>query len=365
MIYIHIPFCKSRCIYCGFVSSAGKTGLADRYVDALLREMDMRRSQLTEWNPSTIYIGGGTPSFLPAETLKKLLMGIAGRVDLNRLEEYTVEVNPDDVTPDLLALLREYGVNRISMGVQTFDDCQLRFIRRRHTSEGARNAINLLKSGNWNYSLDLIYGLPYQDIESWKNSLNELLSFDPPHFSAYLLSVEEGTPLFDLCEQGNVTETGEDDIIEMYDYLIVTAGARRYDHYEISNFARPGKKAVHNSRYWENHSYLGLGAGAASFISGRRGYNGDSISEYISGIESGKLTTIYEEECGKDIYNTIIFTSLRTKKGVTLSEIPKEQQSFFISKAENLLHFDNKKYYIPETEWLHSDYIIRELMLTE
>ena len=363
MLYIHIPFCKSRCIYCGFLSSTENTGIADRYVEAVLTELDSRFHQFPKGYPETVYIGGGTPSFLPSSTLKKLLDGIKLRIDLSKVIEYTVEVNPDDVSPELLDLLRANGVNRISMGIQTFDDKLLKFLNRRHTSDIARNAILLLKEGGWNYSLDLIYGLPGQDLKDWELSLDELLGFKPPLFSAYMLSFEEYTPLGRMLDENKVCETDEDIEAEMYDLLCLKATNSGYSHYEISNFAIPGKQAVHNSRYWENYEYVGLGAGASSFNSGKHGYNGDSIIKYINAIESGELATEYEDEDDKDAYNTLLFIKLRTVQGVRLSDIPDKFKSDFIKKAQKLLHYDNDQYYIPEKEWLKSDFIIREMFI--
>jgi len=341
--------------------------LSRRYVEAVLAEIDIRRHQLPEAGPSTIYIGGGTPSFLPKTVLRHLLDGLRSRFDINATEEFTIEVNPDDVTADLLSLLRQYGVTRISMGVQSFDDNQLKLIGRRHNGDRARTAIKLLNDEGWNFSLDLIYGLPGQSLMSWQEQLNELLRYNPPHFSAYLLSLEEGTPLYRMEERGEIHEASEDLIFQMYDYLCNYSAGQGYDHYEISNFAKPGKYAIHNSRYWLNNDYTGVGIGASSYNNNLRGYNPEFMEQYIAAIELGRTFTQYEAEKGTDIYNTILFVSLRTRRGLELNDLPNGFHSAFLDRAnklisKNLLEKNNTRFTIPEKEWLRSDFIIRELM---
>lgn len=366
MLYVHIPFCKSRCIYCGFFSTTAQLPSSERYVEALFNELDLRKPKGEKFE--SVYIGGGTPSFLPVPILERLLQGIMARVDLPALREYTVEVNPDDVTDSLLEMLRRYGVNRISMGVQSFDDSQLRFIGRRHDSATARQAITLLKEGGWNYSLDLIYGLPGQTPASWQQQLDTLLEFEPPHFSAYLLSYEEGTRLYSMEQKGEVTEADDNTVAEMYDYLCKAAADKGYHHYEISNFARAGSEAVHNSGYWAGKSYLGLGAGASGFVEGRREFNPESIGRYTDSLLKGNIITESETETGHEIYDTLLFIRLRTASGISLCDIPEEFRTHFLENVKimqesGLITEPNTgRYVIPEQEWLRADYVIRNLM---
>lgn len=366
MLYVHIPFCKSRCIYCGFFSSTAQLPASERYVEAILREFDLRKPEQAEFE--TVYIGGGTPSFLPEKTLERLLQGIMARVNVPALREYTVEVNPDDVSETLLEMLRRYGVNRISMGVQSFDDNQLRFIGRRHDSATAKRAIALLKEGGWNFSLDLIYGLPGQTPESWQNQLDTLLDFEPPHFSAYLLSYEEGTRLYSMEQKGELSEADDNTVAEMYAYLCEAAAEKGYRHYEISNFARAGSEAVHNSGYWAGRSYLGLGAGASGFVAGRREFNPESIGRYTDSLSEGRIITESETETDSEVYDTLLFIRLRTASGISLSDIPDVFRPHFLENVKKMQESglitepNTGRYVIPEQEWLRSDYIIRNLM---
>lgn len=368
MIYIHIPFCKTRCSYCAFVSSTGRSAFAGKYVEAVLSELDLRRNELSPAGPRTIYIGGGTPSSLPTDILRKLLEGLAGKIDLSAVEEYTIEVNPDDVTPSLLSMLRDNGINRISMGVQSFNDRDLRNINRRHDAVKALEAISMLKSGDWNFSIDLIYGLPEQGVEDWSENLTTLFAINPPHFSAYLLSYEPGTPLALMADRGEVNEAGEELVRLMYDTLCQKAADYGYRHYEISNFAIPGKEAIHNSRYWQNCNYLGLGTGASSFNNNIRSYVPEGIESYIKALDCGKLRLQSETESGSDIVNTRIFISLRTADGLDLETLSDDSRAAVLSGARpmiesGLLSVSGNRLSIPEKEWLRSDYIIRELMI--
>ena len=240
-IYIHIPFCKRKCSYCDFYSVAN-TRLADEYVSALVRELHIRAAEIDFDCVTTIYIGGGTPSMLSAEQLCQLMMGIAEMVDIDKVEEVTIEVNPDDVDSEYMSNVARCGVNRVSMGVQSFVDEELKAVNRRHDSRQALDALKIIADcGIDNVSIDLIYGLPKQTLATWKQSVCQAARLHVNHISAYCLSYEEGTALTRLRDRGVIEETDEDTCVEMYNCLCSILKAAGYEHYEISNFALPGK----------------------------------------------------------------------------------------------------------------------------
>lgn len=315
-LYIHIPFCHSKCAYCDFFSTP-RIDSMERYADALLTELRLRIE--TEINEpfSTVYIGGGTPSILPINLLERIIDGIANYIDI--VEEFTIEANPEDVTIEWVRAVVELGINRVSMGIQSFDDGELKAINRRHSSLTALNAINTLRQGGINrISGDLIYGLPNQDLASWKQSLNKLMELNLPHFSAYLLSYEPGTGLYAQLLAGKVEEASEELANEMYQYLIDTARHYGYNHYEISNFAKPGCEAIHNTNYWRDMPYLGLGVSAHSFDGEKRRFNPINLKNYISQLQQGQCMYEIEEEDAEARHNDYIIVALRTAQGIDL-----------------------------------------------
>ena len=336
-VYVHIPFCKSRCRYCDFYST---TLLYRRkeYVEALLREIELRGVH----NPDTIYLGGGTPSVLEAEDIERILEAIG----TDKAEEVTIEMNPGDlVTVSGYRLAVSGGINRVSIGVQSFQDQLLRTIGRRHTAEEAREAIRVLReTGIKNLSLDLMYGLPGQTLELWKADIEEAIRTGAEHISCYCLSYEEGTPMWQDLQAGRIRETDEETENAMYDYLCEQLRAAGYEHYEVSNFAKPGYRAVHNSRYWNDTPYIGLGAGAHSYDGQRRSWNPGDIERYIetfSGAKDIKMARdLYvEEEVLTDEQKRIerIMLGLRTCEGIEKGEgDPKNQQIFRGSPGERL-----------------------------
>ncbi len=294
-IYVHIPFCASRCAYCDFFSTLKLEQAGAFYVEALIAEARLRRDELRGEPIKTLYLGGGTPSQLPVALLRRLVAGLRGIFDLFGLEEFTVEANPDDVTPEWCAALPPLGVNRVSMGVQSFQDDILRAIGRRHTAQQAVEAVaRLREAGIRNISIDLIYGLPGQTVESWTDSVRQAIALKPQHISAYGLTYEEGTRLWQQRERGEVIEVPEEQCIEMYRILVDTLQAAGYEHYEISNFALPGYHSRHNSSYWDDTPYLGLGAAAHSYDGAVRRYNPADLQEYIDKITAG--APAYEQE---------------------------------------------------------------------
>jgi len=329
-IYAHIPFCKSRCIYCGFYSTT-LLSLQDEYVDAMLRELDNRKDYLPDEPVTTIYIGGGTPSMLSSHNLSRLcfsLKDFAGE----SLEEFTVECNPDDITPELASLLYSLGVNRVSMGAQTFSDERLAFIHRRHKAYQVKEAVeNLRNVGIRNISIDLMFGFPDETVDNWKCDIEQALSLGVQHISAYSLMYEEGTPLYKLLEEGKIKEISEDVSLEMYETLITLLTQAGYEHYEISNFALLGYRSKHNSSYWKRVPYLGIGAAAHSYNLTSRQWNVSDVKLYIKGdniIEDCELLDNIEQ------YNDLITTALRTREGIDIDSLS-ETDKLFLTKAAN------------------------------
>lgn len=320
-IYIHIPFCASRCIYCDFFSSTDSSWRG-RYVEAVCRELQLRSDELGGEPVSTVYLGGGTPSTLTAAERARLFDALSTVVDWGACSEVTLEANPDDVTPLFIASLADTPVNRLSMGVQSFSDADLTFLRRRHTARGAVEAVERCQAAGYdNISIDLIYGLPGQTLEGWQDNLQQAVSLGVPHISAYSLIYEEGTALWRMRERGEVKECDEELSLRMFDELIDRLAAAGYEHYEISNFARDRRYARHNTSYWTGVPYLGLGAAAHSYDGRVRRINPASLLKYVEAVESGRTACDEERESRDSLYNERILTSLRTCWGLDLERL--------------------------------------------
>ena len=315
-LYVHIPFCKSRCIYCAFYSTTS-SDMAERYVSALCRELDLRSDYCSlEWQ--TVYLGGGTPSTLSSQQLQRLFE----HIDCSHATEVTIECNPDDVTPEYASLLASLPVNRVSMGAQTFDGSRLRFLRRRHGADDVKRAVsNLRTAGIDNISIDLIYGFPDETIQQWDDDITAALSLGMEHLSAYCLSYEEGTPLHRLLDEGKVNESDDELTRSMYYRLIDRLASAGYEHYEISNFALPGRRAIHNSNYWNCTPYMGIGAAAHSYNITSRQWNVSDLSIYIKEVEKGNLPFERETLDITERYNDMVMLSLRTCEGIDLSDV--------------------------------------------
>lgn len=333
-IYIHVPFCLSRCIYCDFYSTTFGEEWKSQYVSALLREMELRRDELPSACAQTLYIGGGTPSQLPAGLLQQMFQGIEECFTLADDAEITIEVNPDDVTPEWLDALLDTPVNRISIGIQSFNDDLLRLLHRRHDAKGALDAIELLRSrGYQNISIDLIYGLPGQSLEMWKRDLNEALGLQVPHLSSYSLQFEEGTRLMSMLKAGQVSEADEELSLAMYEHLMDATSSAGMLHYEISNFCLPDMHSRHNSSYWHQLPYLGLGPGAHSYDGKRlRRWNLSDLHAYVQ----AKGDVPHEEETLSDneLYDEFIMTRLRTCEGVPLEDLSDERRAYCLKMAQ-------------------------------
>ena len=315
-IYIHIPFCKSRCKYCDFFST---THLEKRsqYVDALLCEWKDRKHELHD-PIRTLYIGGGTPSTLDIDSLQL----IVDSLQVNTVEEITLEVNPGDVTEEKAAAWRKIGINRLSMGVQSFNDALLQLVGRRHTAQEARKAVAIAQAAGFdNISIDLMYALPSQTMEQWQNDVEEALQLGVQHISSYGLIYEEGTALTTLLEHGVIEAVDEDTEMQMYDYLVERLTANGYLHYEVSNFALPGRESKHNSSYWNDTPYLGLGAGAHSYDGQTRTWNVSDLDEYIQQAINHRLQAEKEELTAEARHMERVMLGLRTNQGVAVEDI--------------------------------------------
>ncbi len=372
-IYVHIPFCASRCSYCDFFSTLRLSELGEPYVNALLAEAALRQTELQGEPIRTLYLGGGTPSQLPLPLLSRLITGLREQLDLEAAEEFTVEANPDDVTPEWCSAVSQLGVNRVSMGVQSFEDKILRLIGRRHTAQQATEAVARLRAaGIDNISLDLIFGLPGQTPESWAASVRQAIDLQPQHISAYGLTYEEGTRLWHQRERGEVTEVPEDQCLEMYHILVDVLQAAGYEHYEISNFAKPGYRSRHNSSYWNDTPYLGLGAAAHSYDGRVRRYNPHDLQQYISKITAGETAFEQEELTPWERYDERVMLGLRTADGVDADRLrldfgDKAWQHFIREAQRHIeaghLHVtDGSRYVLTRDGILLSDSIIRDLM---
>ena len=367
-IYIHIPFCRSRCIYCGFYSTTALS-LRQRYVEAVCRETRDRSQEAGVWS---IYLGGGTPSQLTIPQLHQIFDAIYKYNKVADDAEVTIEMNPDDVTEAFADGLCWLPVNRVSMGAQTFDDERLKWLHRRHTSHQVTEAIERLRdNGIRNISIDLMYGFPGQTLSGWKADIDTALALNVEHLSAYCLTIEEGTPLFDQMRNEKLKMRNEDEELErqMYETLIDRLEAAGYEHYEISNFARPGYRSRHNSGYWNGTPYIGLGAAAHSYDGHIRSWNIADIHQYIDGIESGKRLFDSEAIEGDTRYNDRLTVALRTREGLDLSSLSDYHRDYAIKNAhrflnDGLLHITPANHLALTRRGLFvSDMIISELML--
>ena len=323
-IYIHIPFCKRRCIYCDFFSST-QSEKKPTYIHALCQELEIRKDYLQGEDIETIYLGGGTPSQLSLEELESIFTTIYNIYKVKEDAEITLEANPDDLAPEYVAMLRQLPVNRISMGIQTFQEDILKLLHRRHTAQQAIEAFQRCRNAGFqNISIDLMYGLPNETLETWREDLKKALSLYPEHISAYHLIYEEGTALWNLREQRQVEEADEELSVTLFKTLIDELTQAGYQHYEISNFCLPGLHSRHNSSYWTGKKYLGCGPSAHSFNGLSRQWNVASLEAYLNGMSLGKPDYDIEELDLYTRYNDFVITSIRTCRGMSLSHLHTE-----------------------------------------
>lgn len=355
-IYIHIPFCRKKCLYCDFYSGGLRIANWDAYITAVLNELIIRQNELKN-NPSTLYIGGGTPSLIPEQYFINLINGIRTILKIDAWQEFTIEANPEDINDSKIKTWIDAGVTRISLGVQSLQYPELKNIGRNHDAQTALNAIQALSKHFNNISLDLMYGLPGQTIESYTQTLATILDFQPSHISSYSLMLEEGTALNLLVSKNNISLPDEESWLQMNQYTNEFLTDRGYQHYEISNYCRPGFESKHNSIYWEGQPYLGLGPGAHSYDGFNiRKINPGDIKGYInfySAIplknKTGDKKSFYSEEnlTEKELQEEMIMTRLRTAKGLNTAEFENKfgtyQKNYLLQKARKYIDLNYLK----------------------
>lgn len=319
-LYIHIPFCEKKCIYCDFFSVHYDEELSFKYITAVLRELELRKGLSEELK--TVYIGGGTPTTVPTLVLVRLLRRIRDFFGVAADAEITIEANPGTIDRGKAEALSEAGVNRFSIGVQSFIDRELKLLGRVHSFEDVIRAVAAVRhAGIGNLSLDLIYGIPGQTIDGWAHNVGMALELSPEHISSYELTVEKETPLFASIASGEMQKPPEEAIIEMYYHSIDRFDAAGYGHYEISNFAKPGFECVHNLNYWNRGEYIGVGAGAHSFIGDRRIRNSGDIDGYIASLGNGVLPVEESVEIScEEAFREYIFLGLRKTEGLNIRD---------------------------------------------
>jgi oxygen-independent coproporphyrinogen III oxidase len=316
-IYIHIPFCRQACHYCDFHFSTNLSGM-EILVKELNRELQLRKDYLKGETIRTIYFGGGTPSLLSPEMLSEILNSIHHHFP-TRLEEVTLEANPDDLNKEKLQGWKTMGIDRLSLGIQSFQPEILKFYNRSHSSEQAKSAIEISRNAGFEkFSFDMIYGFPHQDHSLWRKDLELALLQDPGHISAYSLTVEPKTVLGNWTQKGKFTPPDDDFVAEQFEWLQEKTESAGYEQYEISNFGKPNQWAIHNTNYWKGVPYLGIGPSAHSFDGKQRGANPSSNPQYIKAIKSGEICFETEDETPSDRANEQILTSLRTSWGLDL-----------------------------------------------
>lgn len=370
MIYLHIPFCVRKCSYCGFYSRVG--GDVQTYVDTLCREIELRAEEV--WpkphKVRTVYFGGGTPTLLSISQLGQIVEQLHRSFNLSEIEECTIEANPECLTKKYVADLRTMGlVNRVSVGVQSFSDADLRLLNRRHNGEDALRAVeNLKERGYRNVSIDLIYGIPGQSAEQWQANLDTVKKLDIQHLSCYALTVEPGTILDQQTKSGRVMMPDEDEVLARYETLLEWCGSNGFTQYEISNFCREPYRSRHNSRYWDRTPYIGFGAAAHSFDGSHRRWNVADTTQYIKGVTA--RTDYFETETLSEIdaFNEYIMTALRTPEGIDIAKLDpvfadglKDNILKYISAGYIYIH--NGHYRPTEKGLLHADGIAADLII--
>ena len=371
-IYIHIPFCKKLCFYCDFyhVVSHDDNSL---FIDALLKEALLRKDYLGDEPVSTIYLGGGTPSVFSVKDLVTILDQIKKLFTVAEDCEVTIELNPDDVNETYMEGLKNLNINRISLGIQSWRDTDLKLLNRRHDSARAVKALKeTLNAGFKNVTIDLIYGIPGMSLKDWESNLDFTFSFDIKHLSAYHLTFEPGTVFGKMLKKGDISEIDEEDSAAQFNLLIEKAESAGFIHYEISNFAKPGYFSIHNSNYWKQVSYLGLGPSAHSFNGYTRQWNVRDLKGYIKSVNEGKSFFESEKLDVKKRFNEYIMTSLRTMWGIDLDYIEgmfeKEGYDYVINlsgKFRNygLMKLEKNSLVLTNQGKLISDNIISEFMM--
>jgi len=320
-IYVHVPFCKQKCKYCDFNSYAGLDSVHQAYVKAVMHEIASQAQEIGVSSVESIYIGGGTPTLLEPSHVTGILSVITGNFNVSRDVEISIEANPETVTEEKLEAIRDSGVNRISIGFQSLDDGILELLGRKHSADQAVNAFKAAREAGFdNINIDMIFGIPGQSIANWAINIEQAASLDPEHISCYGLTIEPGTALEREIAQGTVGAPDEDLQADMLTYTIESLADSDFEHYEISNYSKPGKRCRHNLAYWNNDDYIGFGAGAHSKIGNKRFYNIAKPGEYIKAIDSGNHVADVIDLSIEDIMSETVFLGLRKIDGLELKE---------------------------------------------
>ncbi|MCF6367027.1 MAG: radical SAM family heme chaperone HemW [Bacteroidales bacterium] len=373
-VYIHIPFCAKKCYYCDFYTSLSIIH-KEKYIQAIVKELKLRQNYTESRKIETIYFGGGTPSLLKPSEIQHIIDEILKIFQIKKYAEITLEVNPDDINEQYVSKLKTTKINRISIGLQSFFDKDLKLMNRRHSVKENYKAIQILKNkGYTNISGDLIYGLPDMNTEHWKKNLSEFFKLEIPHLSAYHLTYEPNTVFSNFLKKGKIKEIKEEESVIQFELLISEAKKHNFIHYETSNFAKEGFFSKHNTSYWQQKSYLGLGASAHSYNLKSRQYNVSNLKEYIKRVGEGKDFFTKEELSTSDKYNDYIITTLRTIFGTDLSYIEEnfgKKHYLFIKKQteklleQKLLVTDNNKIKTSKKGKFVEDMILEKLFFVE
>ncbi|WP_422804493.1 radical SAM family heme chaperone HemW [Streptococcus sp. FT1-55] len=332
--YVHIPFCTQICYYCDFSKVFIKNQPVDAYLQALIREFESYKIEQLR----TLYIGGGTPTAISAEQLDYLLSHLTKNLDLSQLEEFTIEANPGDLTPDKIAVLEKSAVNRISLGVQTFNDKQLKRIGRSHNEAQIYESIDSLKGAGFdNISIDLIYALFGQTMADVKENVAKAIALDIPHLSLYSLILEHHTVFMNKMRRGKLNLPTEDLEADMFDYIIAKLESHGFEHYEISNFTKPGRESRHNLMYWDNAEYYGVGAGASGYVDGVRYRNRGPIQHYLKGVAQGNPRLEEEVLTKQEMMEEEFFLGLRKKEGVSISRFEEKFAENFSNRYGDIV----------------------------
>ncbi len=370
-IYVHVPFCRSKCFYCGFYSVASLQ-LKEGYIKALYREMELRREYLSGRKASTLYFGGGTPSYLDERELEGIVDNIHKYWILEDGAECSIEMNPEDVTPEKLHTLKRLGFNRLTIGIQSFNDDVLKRINRTHSAKQAIQSVeNAAAAGFDNVGIDLIIGLPGSTSLDLEQELNMISRLNIAHVSVYILSIDSNSVFQKLSEQGKLKTRNEDELAEQY--LLVSDFLRNigYEHYEISNFAKDFKYSRHNTSYWQQMPYIGLGPSAHSFDLESRQWNTAHLKDYIESLNKGQLNFEKEVLSPQDRYNEYIMTRLRTMWGAEQVVLEQEFGNYWRQNRQQIEGYLKEGYIVQtkdgfrltEKGWLISDAIFSNLFV--
>lgn len=345
-IYFHFPFCRQACHYCNFHFST-QLKHQETMLNAFEKEIGFRTDEIPQ-RLESIYFGGGSPSLLSAKAIENLLNKVMHIQKPDQNIEITIEVNPDDVSDAYLNELKSIGVNRISIGIQSFFNRELKMMNRVHSATQAINAIESIAKHFDNFSIDMIYGVPGSNLKTWKNNLNRALSFDPPHLSSYALTVEPKTVLAHQVKTKQLDLLDEEWVKSQYDWMVDRMEEAGFENYEFSNYGKPGFKSVNNSNYWEGKAYLGIGPAAHSFDGHRkRSWNIANNQKYMKSLEQGNLPSQHEKLKEHEAFNEYLMTALRTSKGVSLEKVDQSFGNHYAAYLEQQVenHLINQRLY--------------------